>query len=503
MNDKKTGTKSNYIWNLILQVFLIITPLITTPYVARVLGSEGVGKYSFSYSITYYFTLLALLGFNFYAQREVAKCRDEIKKQSCIFWEIMILKAISTIVSTLLYSIIILTNILEDYNILLFILGLNVVAIFFDPTFLFQANEEFKSIAIKNVIIKLISISLIFIFVKNANDLWVYTLINAGSVFASGIIMIPFLRNKIVKVNIKDLNIKRHIIPNLRLFIPTIAISVYVMLDKTMIGLMVPGEQIVIKDGVETIQKISDIENGYYEQAEKIVRLIMTIVTSLTIVMIPKNAIYLEKKDFEGLNNNVYKALRFNLLLGIPMTLGLICTATNMCPWFFGEGYDKVPYLIMVLSPLILAIGLNGVLGIQYMVGTGKDRLFAIIVTGGAVLNFVMNLILLKFLYSFGVAIASVTAETVILVVEAICLRKTFSLKRVVKEGYKYVISGAIMFGVVFPISFLFSSSILNTIILVVIGVVVYFLTLIVLRDSFFLNTTKAMFNKVKSIVKK
>ena len=502
MKEKKS-TKANYLWNLAFQVFLIIVPLITTPYVSRVLGSDGIGKFSFSSSIVYYFGLFAMVGFSYYAQREAAKYKEDKYNQSKIFWEIMILKSISTVLAVVAYLGLIFSNALKDYNTLLFIYTLNVISVLFDTTFIFQANDDFKNITLRNFIVRLIMVVLIFVLVRTPDDLWIYTLLNAGGTILSTLIMIPFLGKYIVRVKTKDLNIVKHIKPTLRLFIPTIAISIYVMLDKTMIGLMVPGETTVIVDGVEVVKKVSDLENGYYEQAEKIVKLVTTVITSLSIVMISKNVEFVQKHDEEGLKNNVYKAVRFTLMLGIPMTLGLICIATNFSPWFFGPGYEKVPYLIMILSIIVISIGLSGVFGIQYMVAVGRDKAFTIIVTSGAILNFVINLILVKYMYSYGVAISTAVVETLIAVADIIYLRKVLSIKRMIKDSYKYVISGAVMFGITFTLSYFIPSSVWGTLVLIGVGILTYALCILLLRDSFVKEVIAHVLGKVKRVLKK
>lgn len=499
MKAKKSSTKLNYLWNLAFQIFAIIVPLITTPYVSRVLGSDGVGKFSFSNSIVYYFTLFAYLGFNYYAQREAAKYQNDKDKQSKIFWEIMILKSVSSIIACAVYGIIIATKILEAYNLLLIILSLSILAVMFDTSFLFQANEEFRDITIRNFIVRLITVVLTFVLVKNADDLWIYTLLVSGGTLLSSLVMIPFLKQHIRFVKVKELNIKQHILPTLRLFVPTIAISVYVMLDKTMIGLLVPGETTVIQDGVEVTKKVSDIENGYYEQSEKIVKLVTTVVTSLGIVMVPKNVTFIENNDIEGLKNNIYKAIRFTLMLSLPMTLGLIVIARNFSPWFFGEGYDKVPYLMMILSIIIISMGISGVLSIQYMIPMKKDKAFTLIVTCGAILNFTINLILVRSLYSYGVAISTAIVETVLAIAYLVFLRKDFSVKRMLKESYKYIISSIIMFAIIFPLSYLLEPSIWATLLLIASGIAIYGISVLLLKDSYVKEVLSIVTLKVKT----
>lgn len=270
--EKNKNVKKNYFYNLIYQIFLIIVPLVVMPYVSRVLTPDGIGKYSFSYSINVYFTSFAALGFVTYGQRIIANNQNNKIEQSKNFWEIIICRAISVAISLGLSLILSTIDVFKDYNLLLFILNLNIIAVAFDISFFFQGNEEFSKIVVRNVIIRLITIALIFILVKKKDDLWLYTLIQSGSLLLGNLSLWPYLKNRLCKVNISILKPMSHFYSTFRLFIPTIATQIYVMVDKTLIGVLINDTYTVIENGVEIIKKYSDLENGLYEQAEKIVK---------------------------------------------------------------------------------------------------------------------------------------------------------------------------------------------------------------------------------------
>ena len=192
------------------------------------------------------------------------------------------------------------------------------------------------------------------------------------------------------------------------LFVPTIAVQVYTVLDKTMIGMITQN----------------DFENGYYEQAVKISKMVMTVVTALGTVMIPRIGFYFEKGDVKEVKRLMYRGYRFVWFLGIPLCLGLIMVSPKFVPWFFGEGYNKVSVLLGILSFLILAIGINNVTGMQYLIPTKRQNIFTLTVLIGAMINFAMNYILIERFAAIGAAIASVTAETVIAIVQLMIVRK-------------------------------------------------------------------------------
>jgi O-antigen/teichoic acid export membrane protein len=311
----------------------------------------------------------------------------------------------------------------------------------------------------------------------------------------------------LVKVPIKTLSIKRHIVPTLKLFIPTIALSIYKVLDKTLIGLLVPGTvdststEIVngIETSVSTTIRVADLENGYYEQADKLVRLCLGVITALGTVMSPRNSNLFEEGKEELVIENIQKSCRFVFFLGIPIMLGLCGTASNVVPWFFGDGYDKVIDLIYLFSPLVLIIGLSNVFGLQYLIPKGKDNQFTISIVVGALVNLTFNFILIPKYYSYGAVIGSVIAEGAILVTQMIFMRKEIKAFPILKTIWKYVIGGMIMFGIVYYLgNFVFKSSILFSICLIFIGILIYFLVLLLLKDSLLYNYISLLRNKRK-----
>ena len=507
---KGKSAKRNYVYNLLYQVFLFIVPLATTPYISRVIKASGIGQYSFSYSITSYFVLLASLGFGYYAQREIARHSDDKHAQSVIFFEIMICKLLSTALSIGINLILIYTNVYNEYTLLMKLLLINIASTFFDVTFFFQGKEEFGLIAIVNVLSKSLGIICIFLFVKNENDLWLYAFFQSFVLIFSGLALWAFLPKRIERVKFNELHFTRHIVPTLCLFIPTIATSIYTMLDKTLIGIMVEGETPVTnvtEDGtiITIIKKTSDIENGYYEQSEKVVKMAMAIITSLGTVMIPRNSKEVAQGHEDKLIENIYKALRFTLLLGVPLTLGLIATANNFSPWFFGEGFEKVPTLIMIFSPIVLIIGLSNVLGLQYLIPKKKDGKFTLAITTGAAVNLCLNLILIRFYNSYGAAIASVIAEASVTTIMFIFVRKEISFLTMLKQCWKYIVSGLLMFGIVYSTQYFLKleAKPLFTIILILEGACSYFLLLLILRDSAFIDGCKKIIGKLTSRFKK
>ena len=484
--DNKNIIKKNYLFNVAYQLLLIIVPLITTPYVSRVLLPEGVGQYSFSFSIITYFTIFAALGFNTYAQRAIAKYQDDKYAQTKAFWEIIICRLASVLISLAVNIVLGLFRVYQEYSTLMLIMNINIFAVAFDVAFYFQGNEKFGQIVVLNSIIKISGTVLIFLLVKTQSDVWVYTLINSLIVLFGYLVLWIKLPKNLVKVKFSDLRPFIHLKPTLLLFLPTIAISIYTVLDRTLIGLLITDTYTYIDEtGAEIVKKYSDLENGYYEQAEKLVKLSMTIVTCIGTVMIPRNSKEFADGNIAQVKENIYSSSRFVWFLSIPMSLGLICVASNFVPWFYGDGYEKCATLISIFSALIMIIGFSNIFGLQYLIPSGQDKKYTIALVLGALINLTLNLIFIHFWWSIGATIASVIAELAVTVVMALSIRKEISIPKILGMSWKYLIAGGAMFALLFIIKNYFASSILNTVILVVIGIAVYLITLIILREKF------------------
>lgn len=470
--------KKNYVYNLIYQILILLTPLITAPYLSRVLGPDGVGTYSYIESISSYFVLFATLGLTTFGQRETSYVQDDRKKRSIIFWETTIIEIIASLIVIVVY---VFFSLRQSTPELYLVLVFNLFAVLFNISWFFQGMEEFGNIVARNIFFKIVNIVFIFVAIKTKKDLIWYLLGSSFFLFlnnASYWLMVPKYIDKPV---LKELHPARHLRSILSLFVPTIAMQIYTVLDKTMIGVITQ----------------SSFENGYYEQALKISIMLLTVVTSLGTVMIPRIGFYYARRETDKVRDYMYRGYQFVWFLGIPLCLGLIMTASNFVPWFYGDGYDKVVPLVRILSLLIIAIGINNVTGIQYLIPTKKQNIFTFTVLIGAAVNFILNIFLINLLQSYGAAIASVVAETTIAIVQIIFVRKELSPWEIIKRGWHYYISGGIMAIVLFFVKNMLPPSIFHSMMLVGIGAGVYFFVLLIIRDRFFLDIVMSVWDKV------
>ncbi len=475
--------KKNYIYNVIYQILIIIIPVVVTPYISRVLDPEGVGQYSFSLSLITYFTIFASLGFGTYAQREVAKHQNDKQKQTIVFWEIFLCRLIPVFLSLMLNFILAFCGVYCQYTNLMLLFSINIIAIAVDITFFFQGNEEFGKLVVLNLIIKILGTVGIFVFVKSFDDIWIYALLNSLVLIVTNLIMWLLLRGKLIRIRICELQPMRHLRGSLRLFIPALAVSLYTVLDKTLIGFITH----------------SDAENGFYEQAEKIVKMSMTLVTCLGTVMIPRNSYEIEHGNVEQVQTNNYNAIHFVWLLGMPLMAGNILIANNMIPWFLGENFCQSIILMQVLSGLILIIGISNVIGLQYLLPYQKDRQFTFAILIGALVNLCLNIPLIHFFGALGAAWSSILAELTVTLIMLIMSSKHLELGKILRMSLKPLLASLLMSATIYPLSYFLIPSVLHTFLIILIGVVVYGLFILILRDKLVMDLLNGIKLRIKS----
>ena len=470
--------KKNYLFNTAYQILTLITPLITTPYVSRILGADGIGTYSFADSVTSYFVLAATMGISIYGQREISYFQSDREKRSNVFWNTKILECITSAITLVAFYIF---AIFSNNSTIFFVLSMNILAVMFDVTWLFQGMEEFGIITLRNTIFKFLNIAFIFIFVKQKSDLVIYIAGIAGFTLISNLSLWTKLRQYVDRPKKENIRPLKNIRVVISLFIPTIAIQVYTVLDKTMIGL-------ITRDS---------FQNGYYEQAIKISRMALMLVTSLGTVMIPRIGHHYSIGEKKVVTTLMYRSYNFVWFLGIPLCFGLIGIADNFVPWFFGNGYGTVIPLLRILSCLIIAIGINNVTGMQYLIPTGRQNIFTKTVLVGAIVNVVMNILLIPIFKASGAAVASVVAETTIAVIQLILVRKEIDGMQVLKLLPKYLISGGIMLASLLWLNQYLRKNILDTILMIVLGIIIYLIALLFLKDKFLIENTRLVLNKI------
>ena len=497
---KKSITK-NYIYNMVYQVLILILPLITTPYLSRVLGAEGIGIYSYTYTIVTYFILFGSLGVALYGQREIAYAQENVEARKKTFIEIIIFRFITIGIATIAYFFLFMNG--EKYQLYYRILLLELIAGAFDISWFFQGMEEFKRTVTRNVLVRLCSVSLVFILVKTKEDLAMFTLIYSIADLLGNLSLWLYLPKYLKGVKVKNINVLQHLPQITLLFIPQIANQLYKMLDTTMIGKLVEDKS----------------ELGFYEQGQKVIRLLLTIVTSLGVVMIPRMASTFASGDKEKINDYMKMSFKFVFFLAFPIMFGIISISKDFVPIFFGDGYDKVAILINIISPILLLMGIANVVGTQYMLPTKRQKEYTISVVIGVVVNFVLNYILILEYGAIGASISTVISQLVVDLVQGYFVRKEVNFKELLKLSYKYLLSGIIMFGFcrlvyygvysnifigfidsltnIFELSRQDMTSLISIVLQIVVGVITYIGMLIILKDDYIYTFLRKVKNKL------
>lgn len=466
----KDGIKKNYIYNLTYQILNLILPLVTTPYISKVLGPGNIGIYSYTYSFVSTFVMVGSLGIATYGQREIASVNDDKEEYSHRFWEIQVVKMLSVSLSMLFYLVFALCY--KDYRIYFLIQIPYFLAAIFDISWLFQGIEKFKYVALRNICVKLLSLALIFLLVKTKNDLPVYIMLLCISQFAGNVTMWMHLRKYVYvsKVAVRDL--KKHIKPTFIYFVPTISYQIHSVLDKAMLGVLYQD----------------NAENGYYEQAHKIVNMATMVISSYNIVMRSRmTALFVQKKkkEFEVNFNN---SLHFISMLVFPMSFGMAGIAANLVPWFLGIEYGKVTTLLLIFCPMFIIQGLRTCIGYNIITPTGMQSKGNIVQVTSAITNVFLNAMLIPKYGAIGATVASVAAEGVVLIGYLHYTKEYVRLKNVIYAGYKYLAASLVMFFALSVLSNKFDANILDTFGLIMLGGIIYFVVLLLFRDEFFVT---------------
>lgn len=454
-----SSIKKNFIYNSLYQILLIILPLVTTPYISRVLLPKAIGEYSFAFSIATYFVIFENMGLSNYGNRTIAINRDNRERLSKTFFEIFIMQLMMSFLIVGIYIVIMQT--VYNGNIFLKILLPYVLSGMLDINWFFFGIEEFKPTVSRNIIIKCMSTIMIFLFVKSPEDIYVYTGIMSLSFLLSQIVIWPFLFKYVdlYKIHIKD--VLKHIKPNMLLFIPVLAISIYKYMDKIMLGSISSKEQV-----------------GYYECVDKIVNVPMALISSLGTVMLPRISNMTEKKQGEKIRKYFKLSIAFAMLLSSSLCFGIMGIAPVFVPLYYGEGYNACISLFQILMPSCLFLAFANVIRTQYLIPYKRDNEYICSVILGAVMNFIINLLLIPQYAAVGAAVGTLIAQASVCIYQTIVVWKPLELKECVKNVIPFCVSGGVMYLIVYALSGLCDNKWLNLMILIIVGTIIYILFL-------------------------
>lgn len=397
------SVKYNFIMNAILTVSSILFPLITFPYISRVLLVEGSGKVAFATSAVTYFTMFATLGLPTYGIRACAVVRDDKEKLSQTVQELLIISAITTAVTYIVFFVsLFLVPEFAAKKELMMVMGLSIGLTTIGVQWFYNALEQYSYITMCAIVFKLIGLVLMFLFVRDPSDYVVYGFVYVIGSFGSYVLNFIRLRKFISFKKRARYDLRRHMRATIMFFLLAAASSVYLNLDVVMLGFLK-----------------GDLEVGYYNAGIKVKTVLTTCVTSLGTVLLPRLSYYVEKKEKEAFYRMVRKAFQFVFLAATPLMIYFMLYAKESILFLAGESFLPAVLPMNILMPTVLFIGISNITGIQVLTPLGEERKVVISVLAGAILDFVLNLVLIPKMGSTGAAISTLMAEVLVVIVQA------------------------------------------------------------------------------------
>lgn len=464
------SVKVNYILNLINTGTQMLFPLITFPYVCRVIEPDGVGQVNFFQSIISYISLFTCLGIPMYAIREIARDRNDVVKMNQTAVEILLLHSMLTLIGYAIVSILCLVVPQIQANIPLFlILSLTIFFTAIGCEWFYQGIEDFKYITIRGLIIKTISVILLFIFVKSKTDLLYYGCYMVLGVLGGNIFNFFRLRKYIHRENIifSELRIKRHIKPVLKVFSFSVVTSIYLQLNTVLLGFF--------KNALAV---------GYFAAATKVMHMLLQMSSCLGSVMMPRAShLIAENKDSE-FNALIQKSYDFTLAIALPMTVGLIFCAPSLITALCGVNFENSILPSQIIAPIILMVAISNVFGIQVLFPKGKINIVTLCCGIGAVVDLVLNLCLIPFFSYVGTSIAYLGAEVATTVSMYFIGKKYIPIKYFKLNHLNYLLGCITMAIVLSVISRLQITSLYLLILQGCCGILVYFFMLYLRKDA-------------------
>lgn len=427
----KKSLSKNYIYNLIYQIITIIVPIILIPYTTQTLLKTATGVYSYTHSIVLYFTYFAMLGVTYYGNKKISINTDNIESLNNTFWGIFIFKGIISIIALIGYFVLILL-LDNEYRTIYVVQSLFIISCLFDISWFFTGIEDIKPLVFRNLVVKIIALLLIFILVKKPEDLWIYAIILGSSELIGHLFTWLSLSKYQIKFKpsrLKDYEIFSHSKGMIILFIPKLVVQVYTTMNNTMLGLLSTVEEVAL-----------------FDYANKIVNILITLVTAVGIVMLPRISSLNSKGNNKEILYYLDKTTTLMVYLGIPIMFGTMAIGQSVIPWFLGSEFIYTGILLLFLPLKIIIVLISNVIGIQYLIPKEKNKEFIISSIGGAISALLMNFILIPVLGSLGAVISILFAEATVAFIQWKYVHKEFDVFKSIVKMWRVFIASIIMF---------------------------------------------------------
>lgn len=464
------SVKVNYILNLINTGTQMLFPLITFPYVCRVIEADGIGQINFFQSIISYISLFTCLGIPMYAIREIARNRSDVVQMNRTAMEILLLHSMLTLVGYAIVAILCLTVPQIQVNIPLFlILSLTIFFTAIGCEWFYQGIEDFKYITIRGLIIKTVSVVLLFIFVKSKTDLLYYGCYTVFGVLGGNIFNFFRLRKYIHRENIifSELHIKRHIKPVLKVFSFSVVTSIYLQLNTVLLGFL--------KNALAV---------GYFAAATKVMQMLLTMSACLGSVMMPRASHLIAENKEDEFNRLIQKSYDFTLAIALPMTIGLIFCAPSLITALCGVKFEHSILPSQIIAPIILMVAISNVFGIQVLFPKGKINIVTLCCGIGAVADLILNLCLIPLFSYIGTSIAYLGAEVATTVSMYFIGRRYIPIIYFKKSHLTYALGCVVMAFALYGLSLLQLPTFTILLLQGCCGVLAYFIILCICKDE-------------------
>lgn len=475
-----SSAKKNYIYNSAYTILNMLLPLITAPYLSRVIGTTGVGLYAYSFSVAQYCVLFAKLGLVNYGTRECAKIRGDKQKLSNTFTNLFAMQCLATLVVTSVYLVYI-EFFSGDYKEVALIFLIWVIGSFLDIDWFWFGLEEFKKVTIRNVVVKAATVIGIFLFVKEADDVPLYSMIMVGGYVIGYIAIWIGIRKHVEFAKIELLEIKKHILPCLVMLIPVLALNIYRSMNKVMLGSMV-----------------GMAETGIFDNGEKFIYCLSGLITSLGTVMLPKMSYLVEQKNELQIQKYIALSLRFIVCMTSAMAFGLMAVSKSLVEIMFGTQFEKSSIVLFLAAPTLIFMGWSNVMRTQYIIPQKKDDIYIKSTLFGAIINMSLNVVLIPRFMAIGAVVGTFAAELFVPFYQFIRLRKEIDYRKYLFNVLPYIVIGIVMVMVLKIIESLMGVSGVTLIVQTAVGGAIYIIASVI----YLLKHDKEMMGFIMSTLK-
>lgn len=465
----------NSFFNVLYKTLNVVFPLITTAYVSRVLGASGMGEISSVQNITQYFVMLSCLGIPTYGIREIAKCSSNIEKRRQIFSELFLINFLSTLLCSMVYyGSFLFIDIGYEKKLLFIISGISIILNFFNVEWFYQGIEKYRFIALRNFCVKIILIICIFLFVKTSHDTIIYLLLLIIGTGGNNILNVICLKKNNIYLVFKNLFIRRHIKNIIVLLCITISVELYTMIDTTMLTILCESDVV-----------------GYYANSIKMIRMIVTVLTGISGVLLPRISKYIAEGNISESEVLINKALGIVFLISLPCMLGVqICSKEIVLSLFGNSFFNAIP-TIQILSLLIMIITLSNLFTSQVLMTFGFENKIMIATIAGSIVNVILNCLFIPRYYQNGAAVASIFGELTVLLVAFFMSKKLVKYNFILSDIVKDIISAFFMCLLILSLKRHFKSNFGTLVLEIVLGCCSYFIVNFLLKNKTMLTVFK------------